>query len=191
MIAAVVLAAGGSTRMGRPKQLLPVRGTSLVRHAVAAARDGGCDPVVVVVGANADAVEAELTGESVRVMRNADWAAGPGTSVRTGVAAVGAAEAVVVLLCDQPFVDAAHVRRLIGEYGATGRPMAASAYAGEVGVPALFVRSCFADLLALDPAAGAKRLLARNGDRVAAVPFPAGAVDLDTPADYARLLERG
>ncbi|QEL20660.1 nucleotidyltransferase family protein [Limnoglobus roseus] len=190
-VAGVVLAAGGSTRMGRPKQLLSVRGTSLVRHAVAAARDGGCEPVVVVLGANADAVGAELADLVVRTVRNGVWQDGPGTSVKAGVGAVGEADAVVILLCDQPFVDAAHVRRLVEEHHATGRPIVASAYSDAVGVPALFARTCFADLLALEPAGGAKLLLARNRDRVAVVPFPAGGVDLDTPADYERFLARG
>lgn len=188
-VAAVVLAAGGSSRMGRPKQLLPYRGRSLVRHAVAAAAGGGCEPVVVVTGAHAAEVEAELAG--VRVVRNDDWRAGPGTSVWAGVTAVGDADAVVFLLCDQPHVDAGHVRRLLDEYRVSGRPMVASAYADAVGVPALFDRSCFAELAAVDPAAGAKQLLARDRDRVAVVPFPAGGADVDTPADYARLLEPG
>lgn len=186
-VAAVVLAAGGSTRMGRPKPLLPFRGTTLLRRAIAAAGDGGCDPVVVVVGADADALDAHLAGLAVRVVRNADWAAGPGTSVAAGVGAVGDADAAVVLLCDQPFVDAGHVRRLVDEHRATGLPMVASAYLGTVGVPALFDRSCFPELLALAPGGGAKALLARNPARTAVVPFPAGATDIDTPNDYARL----
>lgn len=185
-VAGIVLAAGGSSRMGRPKQLLPFRGRSLLRHAAGVALAGGCDPVVVVLGAGADRLRAELDGLPVTTAENPDWEQGPGTSVRAGVAAVGAADAVVFLLCDQPLVDAAHVRRLVAAHRATGRPMVASGYGGSVGVPALFARACFPALLATPPAAGAKPLLTRDPDAVAVVSFPAGAVDLDTPADYER-----
>jgi len=185
-VAAVVLAAGGSTRMGRPKPLLPWGGRSLLRHAVGVALDAGCEPVVVVLGAAADRLRAELDGIPVVTAENPDWELGPGTSVRAGVDAVGPADAVVFLACDQPLVDAVHVRRLIDARRASGRPMAASEYAGSAGVPALFARECFPDLRALPAGSGAKQLLARRPDLVAVVPFPAGTVDLDTPEDYER-----
>ena len=186
-VAAIVLAAGGSSRMGRPKQLLPFRGRTLLRHAVEVALEAGCDPVVVVLGAAADRVTLELAGLPVTAVVNPDWATGPGTSVRTGVAALpDAVDATLFLLADQPLVDAEHLRSLGDAHAATGLPMAASGYAGSAGVPALFARECFPDLFALDPAAGAKQLLARDPERVAVVSFPAGAIDLDTPADYER-----
>ena len=186
-VAAVVLAAGGSTRMGRPKQLLPWRGRSLLRHTADVALEAGCAPVVVVLGAMADRLRPELVGVPVAVVENPDWEQGPGTSVRVGLGAIGSADAVVYLVCDQPLVDAGHVRRLIDAHQTTGRPMAASEYGGTVGVPALFARPYFAELADLAPAAGAKRVLTRYPDLVAAVPFPAGECDVDTPADYERL----
>jgi molybdenum cofactor cytidylyltransferase len=185
-VTAVVLAAGGSTRMGRPKQLLPWGGRSLLRHAVDVAAAGGCDPVVVVLGAAADRLRTELDGVPVVPAENPDWGLGPGTSVRVGLEAAGAVDAVVFLACDQPLVDAAHVRRLIDAHRTSGRPMAASGYADSAGVPALFARECFPDLRALPAGAGAKQLLARRPDDVAVVPFPAGAIDLDSPEDYER-----
>ncbi len=185
-VAAVVLAAGGSVRMGRPKAMLPWGGRSLLRHAVDAAVGGECEPVVVVLGAAADRLRLELDGVPVVAAENPDWELGPGTSVRVGVAAAGPADAVVFLACDQPLVDAAHVRRLIDAHRASGRPMAASGYAGAAGVPALFARECFPDLGTLPPGSGAKLLLARRPEGVAVVPFPAGAIDLDTPEDYER-----
>jgi molybdenum cofactor cytidylyltransferase len=187
-VAAVVLAAGGSTRMGRPKQLLPWDGRTLLRHAVEVAGEAGCDPVVVVLGAAADRLRPELDGLPVTVVENPVWEQGPGSSVRVGLTAVGPADAVVFLVCDQPLVDAAHVRRLIVAERTTGRPMAASQYEDTLGVPALFARECIADLRALPPGAGARQLLARRPEAVAVVPFPAGAIDLDTPADYERLV---
>ena len=190
MTAAVVLAAGGSSRMGRPKQLLPFRGRTLLRHAAEVAVAAGGDPVVVVLGAAADRLRGELDGLPVTAVTNPDWQQGPGTSVRAGVAALpDGVTAVVVLLADQPFVTADDLRALIAARLASGLPMAASAYGGAVGVPAVFARACFPDLLALDPAAGAKKLLSRHPDRVAVVPLAAGALDLDTPADYERWAE--
>jgi molybdenum cofactor cytidylyltransferase len=186
-VAAVVLAAGGSTRMGRPKQLLPWRGRSLLRHAVDVACDAGCTPVVVVVGAAAEGLHAELVGLPVVVVENRNWEQGPGTSVRVGLSAIGPADAVVFLVCDQPFVGADHVRRLIDFHTATGQPMAASEYAHSIGVPALFAREYFPELAALAPDAGAKQVLTRHREQVAPVPFPAAECDIDTPADYERL----
>lgn len=188
--AVVVLAAGGSSRMGRPKQMLPVGGRTLLRRTAETALE--CGPAVVVLGAAADRLATELAGLPVSVVVNPDWAKGPGTSVAVGVAAVealsGPADAIVFLLCDQPAVTAENVRRLVAVHETTGASMVASGYGESVGVPALFAREWFAALKALDPAAGAKQLLARHPDRVAVVPFPAGAIDLDTPADYERWL---
>lgn len=192
-VAVAVLAAGGSSRMGRPKQLLPFCGRSLLRHAAEVALAADCGPVVAVLGANAGALRAELNGLPVEVVVNREWESGPGTSVRAAADAVEAMSgvaALVFLLCDQPLVSAEHVRQLIGASRASGVPMAASGYAGALGVPALFARECFHALRALDPAAGAKQLLARQPGAVAAVPLPDGAIDLDTPEDYARWLAR-
>jgi molybdenum cofactor cytidylyltransferase len=122
--AAVILAAGGSTRMGQPKALLPVGGVSLLRRAVAAA--AGCDPVVVVLGAVADRVRPELDGLAVTAVENPDWDQGPGTSIRVGLGAAGDADAAVLLACNQPLVDAAHICQLITAYRTGRRPMAAS-----------------------------------------------------------------
>jgi molybdenum cofactor cytidylyltransferase len=186
--AAVVLAAGGSSRMGRPKQLLPFAGTSLVRHAARVALNAGCDPVCIVIGANADAVRPELDGFPVSLVSNPEWEAGPGTSVRAGVAALAAdVDAVVFLLCDQPLVTAEHVRNLATAHADTGLPIVASGYSGTAGVPALFARACFAEVLAVASDAGAKRVIACDPARVAVVPFPPAAADVDMPADYEQL----
>jgi molybdenum cofactor cytidylyltransferase len=186
-VAAVVLAAGGSSRMGRPKQLLPWRGKTLLRHTAEVALEAGCTPVVVVLGALADRFRSDLDVLPVTVVENPDWEYGPGTSIQKGLAAVESADAVVFLVCDQPLVDAAHVRRLVDAHRATGRPMVASEYAGTIGVPALFARACFPELEMVAPTAGAKQVLGRHPKAVAAVPFPGGTHDIDTPADYERL----
>jgi len=169
--------------MGQPKQLLRFDGQSLLRRTTAAALTAGCDPVVVVLGALGNPLRDELSGLPAIVLDNPDWEQGPGTSIRCGMTAIGTADAVTFLVCDQPFVDAEHLKRLIHAWRESGLPMAASAYADAIGVPALFDASCFADLRQLPPESGAKKLLLRHRERVAAVPFPGGAFDLDTPED--------
>lgn len=188
-VGVVVLAAGGSSRMGRPKQLLPFRGQSLIRHAIGTVMDTPFRPIVVVIGAAADRIIPELDGLPVARVENPNWELGPGTSVRAAVEAVESdpeVEAAVFTLVDQPFISAFDIERLVEAHEATGRPMAAAGYAESVGVPALFARARFPELRSLPSAEGARRLLARRPDDVAVVPLPAAAIDLDTPDDYSR-----
>ncbi|HEX8078421.1 MAG TPA: NTP transferase domain-containing protein [Chthoniobacterales bacterium] len=187
-VAAVILAAGGSSRLGQPKQLLTFRGETLVRRAARAATEAGCDPVVVVIGETSDAIRAELPSVSSIVVENQQWQLGPGTSIRHGVGELpDSVDAVVLLACDQPFVEAAVVRRLIDEHEKSGRPIVASSYANTLGVPALFGRSCFEALLTLPESAGAKSLILSRRRDVTAVKFEEGSLDIDTAEDAARL----
>lgn len=186
-IGAVVLAAGGSTRLGQPKQLLTHEGQTLVRRTVTAALDAGCAPVVVVVGADREKVISALRDLAVTIVPNDNWPRGMGTSIRTGVARLQESDALILLVCDQPKVDAGLLRQLIARQAETGQPMAASSYSGTHGVPALFTRSCYERLLALDDETGAKALLLGRPGEVAPVPFEAGAIDINTPADLAAL----
>ncbi|HEX5324266.1 MAG TPA: nucleotidyltransferase family protein [Capsulimonadaceae bacterium] len=191
-IAVVLLAAGGSTRLGRPKQLLPYNGSTLLRHAVETALAAKLGPVVLVLGAQAEACREAVAGLPVAIVVNAQWDAGMGGSIAAGVAALTrdpgqTPDAAILMLCDQPGVTPEHLNRLAAAFRAGDAPIVASAYGGSAGVPALFSRRLFPDLMALNPAQGAKALIARHGERVARVDFPEGALDIDTPADYERL----
>ena len=190
MIAAVVLAAGESSRLGRPKQLVEFRGRSLIRGAVEAARDAGCSPVVVVLGSQAKAVRREIDSLEVRAVVNDAWREGMGGSVRAGITdLVGTEEeieAVVLTACDQPRLSADVLRRLIEAYlGREDRTatMAACAYAGTLGAPALFAREEFGRLLALEGDRGARDLLRARAGRVVRVSWPEGARDVDSVED--------
>lgn len=186
-VAAIVLAAGGSTRMGRAKQLLRSGGTSLVRRAAEAAVAAGCEPVVVVTGAEADAVRTELSGLAAQATHNPGWRDGIASSLRCGLDALPpTATAVLVLPCDLPAVSEGLLRELIVTQRRTQRPVVACRYAGVLGVPALFLRECFVALRTLEGDVGARGLLRRGGDAVATVEFPEGALDVDTPADWER-----
>jgi molybdenum cofactor cytidylyltransferase len=183
----ILLAAGASTRMGTAKQLLPYRGCSLVRYMAEVALGSKCQPIVVVLGANADRIKPEIATLPLQIALNDRWSSGMGTSIVAGVQQIGAGQsldAVIIMLCDQPLVTSFHLNQLIFAYEATHRPAMASAYANTLGVPALFDRGLFPDLLSLTANVGAKYLIGQYGDRVYPVSFPQGAIDLDTPEDY-------
>lgn len=190
-VGAVILAAGSSSRMGRPKQTLHYRGESLLRRAVLAALGAGCRPVVVVTGANAELSRRELDGLGVREVLNPHWEAGMASSISAGVEGlVGAdadARAAVLMLCDQPHVTADVISRLIEAHRATGSPVVASTYGESFGAPALFVRALFAELARLEGAAGAKQIIKRHASEAHFLSFRDGEVDVDTPDDFSRL----
>lgn len=208
--ALLLLAAGASSRLGRPKQLLPYRGQTLLRRAAETAAASGCRPLVLITGAGHDELLPEVAGLPFRVVRNAQWAEGMGSSVRVGMAALGAAPdtaldtayppaaaerppaAVLLMLCDQPLLTAAHLRELLRVQRETGRAAVASAYAGTVGVPVVFGPALFGRLRTLAGAAGARHLLASLPPaEVLSIEFADGAVDVDTPAQYQQLLNGG
>ena len=190
-VGAVILAAGSSSRMGRPKQTLQLQGMSLLRRAVIAALDATCDPVVVVTGANAELSRRELDHLDVREAFNPNWEAWMGSSVRAGIEALisinAGIAAAVLLLCDQPHVTSGVVSRLLAAYQTSGRPITASTYGESFGVPALFSRTVFTELMQLTGSSGAKEVIKRHASESHFLPFPEGEVDVDTPDDFACL----
>lgn len=186
----MLLAAGASTRMGAPKQLLVYEGQTLIRRAVETALATVCRPVVVVLGANAVHVGAELE-LPVIVSRNREWETGMGSSIRAGLEAVLAADvgidAIVVQLCDQPFVTAELIDTLIERHRETGKTIVGTEYRGTRGVPALFARGLFTELSALSGHEGARQIIRNHPDDTAVVPFVGAAIDIDTPQDYEAL----
>lgn len=185
-VAGVVLAAGASRRMGQAKLLLRWGGVSLLRRAVEAAA-AACRRVVVVVGPDPDRMRAELGGLPVQVVANPDYAEGIASSLRCGLRAARDAPAVLVVLADQPAVTAEQLCRLVREYRRTGAPVVAASYAGTVGVPAVFSRQLFPELLALTGDVGARGVIDRHRDETILVPVPEAAVDVDTPEDWAKV----
>jgi len=189
-VGAVILAAGSSSRMGSPKQTLQYRGESLLRNAALAALGAGCRPVIVVTGAHSELSRRELEGLDVREVLNTRWETGMASSVRAGVEGLAdaGADAVVLMLCDQPHVTAEVISGLVAAHRATGSPVVASTYGGSFGVPALFDRRLFAELTQLKGASGAKQVIKRHASEAHFSSFPGGEVDVDTPADFSRLL---
>ncbi|HEY8835504.1 MAG TPA: nucleotidyltransferase family protein [Chthoniobacterales bacterium] len=190
-IGAVILAAGGSSRLGRPKQLLNFRGETLIAHAIRAAAEARCRPIVVVTGDAGDAIRNEIRDTSAVVVENVDWRSGLGTSIRAGMRSlIDSNDAIMLMTCDQPLVETALIAELIEVRKQTGKPIVASSYMNTLGVPALFDRSCFPALLSLPDDSGAKSLIVRRPADVASVLFEDGAIDIDTPEDFQRLTAR-
>jgi len=190
-VAVVVLAAGSSTRFGKPKQFALFQGETFIKRIVAAAIEAGCAPVVVVTGEDSTQIALELTGLSISIAMNPGWSSGVGSSIRVGVQrAMDLAadlDASLLLTCDQPFVTAAVLAQIIQLRLTSGKPIVASAYATTLGIPALFDRFCFPDLLRLKEDSGAKKIILARPYDVVSFDFPTGAIDIDTAADYEKL----
>lgn len=186
-VAGIVLAAGGSSRLEQPKQLVEWRGETLVRHAARAALDGGCDPVVVVLGAQAEVIGDAVDGLGVDRVENPEWKSGLSSSLRAGLSAAEAGvEAALFILTDMPLVDARLVGALIEEHARSLAPIVATRAGDQLTNPALFDRSTFPDLHAIRGDVGGRRLF--QDYSVRGVRWePQVLFDLDTPEDLRRL----
>lgn len=193
-VGAIILAAGGSARFGEPKQFLAWQGENLIRRIVRVTTAAGCAPLVVVTGAAHERIAAELRATDAAMVPNPEWERGLGTSIRAGVNHLlhssPTCEALILLTCDQPFVDAKIIAALRARWLEKSSPMVASRYANTLGIPALFERTCFPALLRLADESGARTLLLAPSADVAEIEFEAGAIDIDTPADYERARTR-
>ena len=191
--ALILLAAGASVRMGRPKQLLLVDGQSLLRRIAERALASPVNPVVVVLGANAAEIAPSLAGLPVRTVVNPEWAEGLGSSLRIGVELLASfapeTAGVIVTLADHPDFSVACVQKLIDAQRVTRCSIVASEHEGVRGPPVLFAAKHFPALRALRGDTGARGLLQAHASDVASVPL-GPACDLDTPADYAAYLRR-
>ncbi len=200
-LAAIVLAAGQSRRLGQPKQLVELDGEPLLRRAVRLAIEADCSPVVVVLGACDQPCRQALAGLSpslsqLHILVNPAWVEGMSTSLRLGVQALegapGASTAgqpvsVLIMVCDQVRITGNSLQRLLRTHRESQAPVTAARYAGRLGVPAVFSAELLPALAALTGDQGARRLLEQWADRVIAVDMPEAAVELDTPEDLAKL----
>jgi molybdenum cofactor cytidylyltransferase len=188
----VILAAGGSTKLGSPKQLVRFKGKTVFRRSVESAV--ACDPhgLIVVLGSRAEEISIEAEGLPVEIVINKGWEVGISSSIKAGLARLIESrpdiDAVIIMLSDQPFVDEKTIRSLSDTYGTSGKPIVASEYNGVLGVPALFDRVMFDDLMALEGDAGARVIIRQTAsENIAPIPAPEAAFDIDTPQDRDRL----
>jgi molybdenum cofactor cytidylyltransferase len=187
--AIILLAAGASTRLGSAKQLVEINGVPLLVHAAQTALATAARPVVVVLGANARRFEPLVAGLGVDVVFNEDWARGMGTSIRAGMGRLQDAslDAVMILLCDQPYIKPEHLNAMIEAFSVSGKSIAAAHYNGVLGTPAIFDAMHFEALRNLGDAQGGKALFGSMAEKILAFDLPEAAVDLDTPEDLGRL----
>jgi molybdenum cofactor cytidylyltransferase len=186
-IAILLLAAGSSSRLGRSKQLLCIAGQPLLSKSVEAAIESGIKNIIVVLGANEEAHRQVIKDTGIHVVVNTDWKKGMGNSLKAGLAyllqQMPKVEAIVTMVCDQPLINSDQLRKLISEYENFESTIVASFYQGATGVPVLFDRTLFSELLSLSDDAGAKKILQQHPHLVKTVPFPGGEIDIDTDDD--------
>ncbi len=190
-IAIIILAAGESTRMRLPKQLLPYKRKSLLQRAVDEALASKAQSVHVVLGAHADQIRRSVSMDNVTVVLNEKWGEGMSSSIRAGVGALRPdIEAAMIALCDQPYLSSTVINELIDRYLASGKPIVACEYDGLPGVPALFAKRYFTELTSLRGDSGARRIIQSHENDALLIPFSEGSVDLDTPEEYRSFIER-
>jgi len=187
-IPAIILAAGESRRLGQPKQLLVYKEETLLERAIGIAVESGATPIIVVAGAHYEHVLALMPYDRAIAIHNPDWKQGIATSIHYGLESLGflapASPGALILPCDQLRLTADHLRALFSAFAAQAEPsIAASTYAGALGIPAVFPRAAFSQLMGLQGDMGARALLLNPPCPLIAIPFEGGEIDIDEPAD--------
>jgi molybdenum cofactor cytidylyltransferase len=184
----VLLAAGGSARLGQAKQLLLLGERSLFQHSLDIALGSKAGPIVAVYGANAEQLKPQLSNKRVHFVYNAVWEQGIASSISVGLSTIlnlnPNLQRVIFMVCDQPFVTTSLLNKLIITNSITGKRIVASFYEDTWGTPTLFTKTYFKELLELKGDEGARSILRQNVQAVAPVAFPMGHIDIDTQEDY-------
>lgn len=184
----LLLAAGSSSRMGQSKQLLPINDKLLLQKTTETCLLAKTGRVIVILGANEKEHREKIEEYPVDVVVNHNWNKGMGSSIKAGLVHMHKfftkSEAIIISVCDQPFLEAKHITRLTQEFYKHNANIVASSYKEAFGVPALFGRSLFTKLSQINDAEGAKKIIQLHNEPIVSVPFPMGAIDLDTMEDY-------
>ena len=194
-IGIIILAAGASRRMGTPKQLLKIDNQTLIERAITITQALDNQQTVVVLGANAAKINPYIIRQKkVNFIVNKDWAQGMGTTLKAGLefflAREETVEAVIVMVCDQPYLTTEKLRQLIDAHQQTKAAIIATEYNGIKGVPALFSSTLFPKLLELNKDEGARKIIKKYKGKIVTIDFPEGIIDLDTPAAYQTFLKK-
>lgn len=194
-IGIILLAAGSSSRMGESKQLLIIDGQPLLRRTIKVALDANPDNLIVVLGSNFEEHQKVISDLPVEIVYNENWEKGMGNSIKSGLNHLlrisPSANAVIILVCDQPMLTADHLKKLQEKFLQFKKPVAAMTYSGTFGVPAIFDKCLFDDLLSLSDSMGAKMIIKENSNNITMIPFSEGSLDLDTPNDYLKFRTQG
>ncbi len=184
----LILAAGTSSRLGRPKQLLNIEGESLIERVIKESLKTDCQKIAVVLGAHFEKIKKEINNLPVNILMNENWQDGMSSSLQSGIRFLTknspSPDAVIILLCDQPFVNTALLKKIIHAFQESGKGIIASRYNSKAaGVPVLFSKKYFDIILQQEGQAGAKKLLRQYPEDVAYVEFLEGVFDIDTEED--------
>ncbi|MEO1261143.1 MAG: nucleotidyltransferase family protein [Bacteroidota bacterium] len=186
-IGIIILAAGSSSRLGHPKQLVEIEGIPLLRRMAAVAVSAKCESVVVVLGAYAEKIKPVVENLAINILINKNWETGMGSSVASGMKFLTknhpALEAAVLLVCDQYHLTEEIILKLIAAFRKTGKDIVASKYGETVGVPALFSKKKFAELINLKGKSGAKKIISNKKSQIELITFEEGSFDLDVEQD--------
>jgi molybdenum cofactor cytidylyltransferase len=191
MTGIIILAAGSSSRMGKPKQQLVYKEQTLLQRAIQVAAGITEHKTIVVLGAGNETILPDVDSKIVDIVINPDWDQGMASSVKSGITALQTLypqiQSALLMLCDQPFVTTELLQQLIETGGGDEKSIVASTYQDTVGVPVLFGKAWFNELLDLQGQEGAKVMLTKYKTNVITIPFHLGNIDIDTPEDYQRL----
>lgn len=195
-ISIIILAAGPSSRLNEPKQLLSFKDKTLIEHAIDNALASNLGPVFVVLGSSTDLISKKLKGYKgkINIVQNQEWESGVGSSIRAGLGEVVKKEpktyGILITLVDQPLIDTSHLVNMIRSHFTFGKKIIASGYGGSFGVPAFFHKSLFNYVEKLDGDQGAKSIISKLKQDVHIIPNPNAELDIDTEADYEALQNR-
>ena len=187
----IILAAGESSRLGQPKQLLKFKDKTLIRRAVENALSSDCSPIILVLGANYPTIKNEISDLNCEVVFNENWQSGMSSSIKIGLLKLldlsPDIQAVIISLADQPLIKSKHFDKITEVFSRTTKPIIASFYNEIAGVPALFAKEFFTDLLNLEGDKGAKAILKSHPESVETFYLPEAEIDIDTLEDFETL----
>jgi molybdenum cofactor cytidylyltransferase len=190
----IILAAGNSSRMGKPKQLLNYKGKTLLQTVIDETLKTDCKPIIVVLGANAEEIASKHNNDQIHFVINESWENGMASGIAAGLSSVIdnniEIESVIIAVSDQVFIKMTNFSHLIEKQNETGKNIVASKYAETIGTPVLFRKHYFDALLSLKGTDGAKKLLKQYSQDVETVPFELGEIDIDTETDYNNLISQ-
>lgn len=187
----IILAAGRSSRFGKPKQLLQFRGKSLIRRAVENALQSDCDPVIAVLGSEFELIKKEIENSECEIVFNENWQTGMSSSIKKGLEKIletsPGISGVIISLCDQPFIQSENYDEIIAKFYETKNPIIASIYNETIGVPAFFSTEFFPALSNLEGDTGAKEIIINHSETVEEISLSEAAIDIDTRDDFEKI----
>lgn len=188
----LIIAAGNSSRLGEPKQLLNFNGKTLLRNVVDEAIKV-TESVIVVTGFNHSQISKEIINFEVKIVENINWNEGMGSSIKIGINQLldrfPEVQKIIISVCDQPFIEASVFSDLIQMQKISQKGIVASKYSDTLGTPVLFTKKYFEELSKLSGQEGAKKILQKFKDDIAEMNFEKGAIDIDTQSDYRKLIQ--